>query len=480
MKTVFPRALVPLAGALMLLSCASLGASGSRQTWRPPRPVAISKGAHHIICVNLFPSLWLSYSSMTYAAGGGTGGLLVREGDIIFAGAFDSGTIHGLVYTHSDGSSLEVREEDGRLILSGKTVSIAPDGFAGCWEWLDRASSDDLRSLRFLMLPEELEEMDESRRQILRKVAAVNPDLSLFIRSLSGWKSAAALFKPRMLILGGSATDISGFLADQKQIETLCIWGILGEELSGIDVDNLDFLAKLPHLRRLTIFGWDPATTGPLPKGMRALKSLMLVRTSDSVPLDASALEAVPRGIEELSLVGYEMTNLSCLERFSDLRTLILYVGGEIEDLAALRGMKRLARVGLPPHITQEQFSAFIGEHPTIQIVELMEYSEITDLSPLQRLTGLTGLAAKEFHGELEAVYRLKSLEFLALPGYAFNHDTKSLDRIREELPRALVVVPACLGSGWILLVIPLAALMWIAGSRMRRRRRASPYGADT
>ncbi len=55
-----------------------------------------------------------------------------------------------------------------------------------------------------------------------------------------------------------------------------------------------------------------------------------------------------------------------------------------------------------------------------------------------------------------------------------FKNDTKRLERIREELPRALVVSVWCLGSGWILLVLPLGALMWIAGSRARRRRRTS------
>ena len=45
-----------------------------------------------------------------------------------------------------------------------------------------------------------------------------------------------------------------------------------------------------------------------------------------------------------------------------------------------LRGMKKLAWVGLPPGITQEQFSAFIGEHPALKIIELIGCREITDL----------------------------------------------------------------------------------------------------
>jgi hypothetical protein len=209
---------------------------------------------------------------------------------------------------------------------------------------------------------------------------------------------------------------------------------------------------------------------------MRALKSLML---SDSEILDASALAAVPEGIEELSLVGCnKIASLGSLERFSNLRTLILNLSPGIEDLSVLRGMKKLAWVGLPPGISQEQFSAFIGEHPAVKIVELIGCKGITDLSPLQRLTGLTGLVVGQYSGEFAAVgqvEQLKSLEFLGLPTGVFDNDPDEIARIRAALPRALVVPVMCLGSGWILLVIPLAALIWIAGSRARRRRRTSP-----
>jgi hypothetical protein len=456
MKTVLRRALLSFLSTLILLSGASCGLLGSRQAWRPPRPVAIT--GEMIKWSNVMPS-WTTWE--TAAVWGGTGGLLVRDGDIV-AGESDSSQGCWFVYKQSDGASLEMREEDGRLILSGKTISIAPADIESCWEWLDQASSKDLRSLRFLMLPEDL---DESRLPTLRKLAAVNPDLSLGIMSISNSMSAAALFKPRMLFLGSNShvADLGRILEGQNQIETLLI--------SATDVENLDFLATFPNLHRLVIEGWDPATTGPLPKGMRALKSLLL---SDSEILDASALAAVPEGIEELSLVGCgKITSLDGSERFTNLRTLILSTSEGIEDLSALKGMKKLAWVGLPPGITQEQFSAFIGEHPAIKIVELIGCGEIADLSPLQRLTGLTGLVIREFSGKLDALDQLKSLEFLGLPNEVYNSDTKSLARIREALPRALVV-PTCLGSGWILLVIPLAALMWIAGSRARSRRRTS------
>jgi len=220
MKTVLRWALLFFLGTVILLSGASCGVLGLPQAWKPPRPVAMKGGTREMICFNSFPS-WEAW--MTDVPEGGTGGLLVLDRDIIFAGTSDSSPIHGFVYKQSDGASLELREEDGRLLLSGKTISIAPEGIESYWEWLDRASSDDLRSLRFLMLPEDL---DEHHLSTLKKLAAVNPDLGLEIESTSGWKSAAALFKPRILCVGSfegssTATDIGGFFRDQKQIETL-------------------------------------------------------------------------------------------------------------------------------------------------------------------------------------------------------------------------------------------------------------------
>jgi hypothetical protein len=479
MKIVLRWARLSCLGTLILLSGASCGLLGLRQAWRLPRPVAITGGTGVATLLSTMSS-WTTWS--TVAAGPGiTGGLLVRDGDIVVVGwstdQSSSDQTHWFVYKQSDGASLELREEDGRLLLSGKTISVAPADIEECWEWLDRASAKDLRSLRFLMLSED---MDESRLPTLRKLAAVNPDLSLVTGPISSSMSAAALFKPRMLVLGDSATaaELGGILAGQNQIETLFI--------NVTDAENLDFLATLPTLRRLFIAGWDPARTGPLPKGMRALKSLLL---SDSEILDASALAAVPEGIEELSVVGFlkkneNMTNLKGLERFSNLRTLILNKNPEINDLSALKGMKQLTWVGLPPGITQEEFSVFVGEHPAIKIVDLIGCNEITDLSPLQQLTGLTGLIVAQHSGVFDAmdqVDQLKSLEFLGLSSEAFFSDSDEITRIRTALPRALVV-PAfsyCLGSGWILLVIPLAALMWIAGSWARSRRRTSPKCAD-
>jgi hypothetical protein len=457
MKVILRRFLESFAIALILLSCASC----ANQAWQPPRPVAM-RGEH----MAWFNPTIEGITWMTAAVWGGTGGLLLRDGDMVYgAVGFEQTGECCFVYKQSDGASLELREENGRLLLSGKTISISSADIEASWKWLDQAPAKELQSLRFLMLPETI---DENRFRILKTLAAVNPHLGLGVWLTSSSLPAAALFKPRMMLLGKAgvpAADFGRFLEGQNLLETLLL-------VEGIDAENLGVLATLPNLRRLAIYG-DPAGTGPLPKGMRALKSLLL---PNSKILDASALANVPDGIEELAIASGKLAGPGGLERFSNLRTLILDGNSDIDDLSALKGMKKLAWVGLPTKITQGQLSALVAEHPGLKIVEMIGCNEITDLSPLQGLTGLKGLVLGQYAGKLDAVEQLKSLEFLGLPSSFFDKDTKDLARIREALPRALVV-PTCLGSGWILLLVPLAALVWIAGWWARGRRRTAPHG---
>jgi len=52
--------------------------------------------------------------------------------------------------------------------------------------------------------------------------------------------------------------------------------------------------------------------------------------------------------------------------------------------------------------------------------------------------------------------------------------DRQRLVRLRKELPETAIVrvAPMCLGSGWILLLVPAVAMAWWLAARRRRRSR--------
>src|SRR4030042_6166402 len=104
MKTVLRWARLSFLSAMILISGASCGLLGSRQAWRPPRPVAIKGGTGVTMWFNTMPS-WMTWR--TFAMEGVTGGLLVRDGDIV-AGGSDSGLSYWFVYKQSDGASREM------------------------------------------------------------------------------------------------------------------------------------------------------------------------------------------------------------------------------------------------------------------------------------------------------------------------------------------------------------------------------------
>jgi hypothetical protein len=441
-----------LPAGLLLLFFASCGQLRAQQSWQPPRPVAVKGGS---MWFNLTPS-WITW--VTAAQQEAAGGLLLRDGDV--ACTEDS----WFVYKDGDGASLDMSMREGCLFISGKPVAVSPAREGG-WDWLELASTEDLRRLRFLMLPDSL---DEKGVSILNRLAAANPDLGLGILAISGYTSVASFFRPRILIAGGGvpAAEMAGLLEGQGQIEVLSV--------SARDADDLGFLAKLPNLRRLVLEDWNPARTGPLPKGMRTLRSLVLAKPQIT---DVTAVSALSGELEELSIVMSEnVSSLQGLDQFYNLQTLILNMSPEVKDLSALTGLKKLARIGLPPQITQEQFSTFVAGHPGLRIVELIQCDLITDFSPLNSLSGLTGLIVSGNMGNLETITGLESLSFLGLQAELFNTNPEKIQRIRALLPNTLVVpaAPLCLGSGWILLLLPASALMAGVRSLAKRRRRGS------
>jgi len=443
----FGRLLSTALSVSILLSGISCGLVKPGRAWQMPRPVAIHGGD---MWINMAPS---GITWITAASGNEAGGMLLRDGDMLL------GDDAFLMYRSEDGASLDTRSEYGRMLLSGKTVGLYDEeGF----EWLEQASLKELKSLRSLAIPNPLE---ESVLPVIKKLAAANPSVAVIIDVESVPALASLGFKPRMVYLMNNDpdADMGALLADQKQIETLYI--------PANEVESLDFLAGLPNLRRLSIDGWDPDKTGPLPPGMRALESLVI---SSSYMRDASVLANVANELEELSiLMCDEFADPAGLARFSGLRTLILNLSPGITDLSELRRMKELSWAGLPPETTQDQFLSFVGEHPDLKILEMVNCENIADIQPLQKLSGLTGLVLCGYEGSFDALGGMKSLTFLGLPGDAFENSPDTIAEIRRKLPDALVVPtnPMCLGSGWILLVFPIAALMWL----WRRRRGIAP-----
>ena len=108
-------------------------------------------------------------------------------------------------------------------------------------------------------------------------------------------------------------------------------------------------------------------------------------------------------------------------------------------------------------------------------MVEILKCEGIKSLAPLAKLHELKALVfalPKDNEVSIEPFKQMKQLRLLVLSEEVFKEKPGNLAELRGELPDCVIAEgePFCLGSGRILLLVPLVALGWmvIAGRRSR------------
>jgi hypothetical protein len=453
----------------LLLCVATAGCvylSRLRDDWQAPRVVTIESEAE---VGSLFPS-WIRW--LSDAEDGKSQALLLRDGDYI-------GSITPFFrYRANDGPTLKLTVNDWGLHLGQTTVLIPLDDAAGL-AWLSHASDQQLAAVRMVTIENDV---GAAALSALKRLAAVNPNVDITVGEASALQQTLPLLQPRAVFVGGAfgsdevttAGDLAA-LVNQPQLETL--------QLSAAAPGSLDVLAKLPKLRRLTLLGWD-VERAPLPVGLSSLKTLVVVVSSNLK--DLSGLRTAAPGLEELSLLGIgedeaTATTVTGLDKLTGLRTLILD-DGVLKDLSSLGALKQLRWVGLPGTTTQTQFAEFVRAHPKLAILQMTQTEDsVIDLAPLRNLKGLQGLILgsdrkkqqRSPYKHLDVLQGLSSLRYIGLSAETMKASPAEVAALRKALPQTVIVqvAPLCLGSGWLLLLVPVLGWAWWL------RRRPQPIG---
>ncbi len=434
------RVFATLAGVLALASCSREG----EPRWRAPRPVRIV-GAEE--CFNYSRS-YMAWGST--AAKGRPAGLLAADGDIL---GFEKD--HAFRYRATDGSPLAFKADETGLRLGESLVALTLSKKDEGWNWLKGASAKQLAGLRFVSFDDDA----DFSRPLLEKLAAANPRVGLLIHSTKLAAQVLPLFHPRVLLGGDFLFEpVSGTLIPQlDQCE------FLATEVPKPDAKDphrLLFLGKLP-LRSVVLLNWRPEGDGPIPTECRKLRALSVV--SEGLK-DLSALGNLAE-LQELRLNRCEkLADVSGLAGFGGLKELSLAGCERVRDLAPLKKLPKLESLSLPPNVTQGQLAEIVADHPDLRVLELAGCKEITDLGPLRALRGLEALVLIGMEAGRSPRYGLKGLRLLVLDKEAFEKSEAEVKKLEEALPDCLVVAGEgmCLGSGWLLLVIPLGALAFL------------------
>jgi len=404
---------------------------------------------------------------------------LLQEGDFLIG--VDENLF--LPVLPSDTGTLVLDVGDNRCLLNGEVVTLSLRHHSeDDWAWLESATPEELGALRMIevsahraadstrvMLPPQ-------RVSILEGLAAVNPNLAVTTGYEVVLPQLLQIFDPSMLDLTNleMEPEFRALLGGEPNLKTVI--------LSGDEINDLDFLARIRRLEKVVLAEWDPGDTGSFPDSLPNLKSLFLL-FPEFGSLDVLGTQP---GLEELMVWGCEVddeteepVDISALSRYPKLEMVALRSCFVSEDLSPLDGLEKLERLSLPWLTTQEQMEHIVRTHPNLRVLETIQAEGLTDLTPLTELSKLEALLAGG-SAPPDPLFGMDQLKYLAvlvdhdeLPSY----EEELLPQLQAELPGTAITrldeLEFCLGSGFILLLFPLVGGAWWATRRRERRKLA-------
>jgi len=227
---------------------------------------------------------------------------------------------------------------------------------------------------------------------------------------------------------------------------------------------NISALAKLARccgsLESLIISNWEPLQGELLP--LSELSKLQSFTIADSELTSLSLIE-YPPSLSSMFVIGCDtLSDIKKLEELPDLERLGLSLCALIPDLEPIQKMHSLKWFSFPPGTSQEEFIELTEQLPYLEVVELISCTDIVNLAPLQNLPDLKGLVLQLEQEQLGMLDSLQQLEMLILTNEVFEDNSEWIKGLRASLPNCTIVPGSgiCLGSGWLILLIPFILLL--------------------
>jgi hypothetical protein len=344
---------------------------------------------------------------------------------------------------------------DSVLYVNNKIYSIIIPDKNDTIPWFKNVNENDFSALQFINVSSKL---PVSYFPYLAGLAKIKPDAGIYLTgNFRDMAELLEIFNPRI---------------------------IAGPSLVQSDFDQL---SKLTNLEILMTSLTDSVITDPLPS-MPELKQLFLTDLDDNVALTNNFL-VNNRQIERLIIQKSGDLDFSILDPLDNLKELVVNVSGAIINLALVNDHTRLEvlsvagddliydpdLIKLPllrwmtfsSGVTQKQFNSFIDTHGDLEVIELIENDTISSLQALSKLPRLYGLTINDTITDIETVKTLNKLKYLSLPG-DFLDDPLNKSEMQKSLPGTRIAANEgfCLGSGWLLLLIPLVLILRFFGKR--------------
>jgi len=235
-----------------------------------------------------------------------------------------------------------------------------------------------------------------------------------------------------------------------------------GLELLWID-ESIPTLSKTiaccGDLESLIITAWET-----LPGEILPLSSLNELHNLTLAESNLTSLQNIefPEALRSLNLIYCDtLGNIDQLEKLTNLRRLSLTACEKVNNIGLLQSLESLRWISFPGNISHQEFQELCGSLSQLEVVELLDCPEITDLLPLNQVQDLRILSLQLEKEQLGGLDSLTQLEVLTLNEELFTDNPEWIKELRASLPQVQIVPGSgmCLGSGWLLLLLPLILL---------------------
>jgi hypothetical protein len=375
--------------------------------------------------------------------------VLADYGDLFFLGSAP------YIYSKSSGTTIHFKSSRDAEFVNSKISTLYLPRKKDFAQWVKLVDTADLSELQFLSIDSLI---PENIYPYLTKIAEKKPATGIIYNSdLSEISALIKLFNPRYLIGGSIQSKDSGIISAMTNLELLAI--------AFDDSVNNFSLPPMPKLKQLLITGVNQKLVLN-DKLLLENKSIEELSIMELKTVDFSMLSPLTN-LRELSLTDFDtIINPGLLANHKNLEVLTIMSDGP-KDSVMTHGLSALRWITFPPKIKQDDFNAVIESQPDLEVAVMVKNEKISSLASLLKLKKLNALLISDTITDPATVKSMKNLKFLSLPASVLK-DSSARAEWHKLLPDTRISSNEgfCLGSGWLLLIIPLSLFFFALSQR--------------
>ena len=382
------------------------------------------------------------------------GSLIIRNGEWIVADEFFFSLRKDLPDT------LQFQKLDSLMYINGDLSGISISKNSPPLSFFKQMSAEDISHLKTIYF-----EMPiwDSVRPYLEKISKLNPAIDIVYSSETDSLSLlnkdllwlSSYFQPRGLIIGNVTDSISySRIVNFPTVESLLISLPINEEVN---------FPHLPLLKEMILF--DNENSSSIGSGFFRenpdLESLTII-AHEELNMDWTSLDKL-KNLKHLYIESDSIFLNDIYQNHPHLKSLHLGYGDKTVSVSGVFKKNKLKwlslypsddlLMGLKSKVIQDSF-------PELEYLEFLNNDSLLDYRHFKNIKKLKYLVVNGEVGLDSTMHHMDHLHYLSLP-HDFLKDSVNRVKVQKAMPNT-VISPnsgACLGSGWLLLLIPLACL---------------------